>query len=87
MIYTMTLTRHIRTICILVVIAVCAFAPGQARAQAMSPELTVAFEKFQKLNKQGKYAEAIPFVFPFQTSSYLRNGIWFIESFNFSPRD
>ena len=55
----MTLTRHIRAICILAVIAVCAFAPGQSLAQ--SPELGAAFKEYQKLNKQGKYAEAVPF--------------------------
>ena len=55
----MTFTRHIRAICILAAIAVCAFAPEESRAQ--SPELTTAFKEYQKLNKQGKYAEAVPF--------------------------
>ena len=45
--------------CIFAVIAVYAFAPAQSRAQ--SPELEAAFKEYQKLNKQGKYAEAIPF--------------------------
>ena len=55
----MTFTRHIRAICILAVIAVCAFAPEESRAQ--SPELTAVIEKFRKLEKLRKYAEAIPF--------------------------
>ena len=45
--------------CIFAVIAVYAFAPAQSRAQ--SPELEAAFKEYQKLNKQGKYDEAVPY--------------------------
>ena len=59
MILAMNVLRHIRTMCILAIIAGCAFAPSQSRAQ--SPELGTAFKEYQKLNKQGKYVEAMPF--------------------------
>ena len=55
----MTLFRHLQAICILAIIAVCTFAPGQSRSQ--SPELGAAFKEYQKFNQKGKYAEAIPF--------------------------
>ena len=55
----MSVLRHICRIGVIVIIVACAFAPSQSRAQ--SPELTAAYKEALKLNKQGKYAEAIPF--------------------------
>ena len=55
----MSLHKYIWVTVIIALITACTFAPGQSRAQ--SPELTAAFKEYQKLNKQGKYAEAIPF--------------------------
>ena len=57
-IYSMTLTRHIRAMCMLTIIAVCTFAPAQSRAQ--SPELGAVYRKYEELNKQEKYLEAVP---------------------------
>ncbi len=44
-------------------------------ARAQSAELDTAFEKYEELYKQGKYAEAIPFVRKFIELAKDRDGL------------
>ena len=67
MIWFMRMTRHIRTICVLAIIAMCTFLPNQSRAQADkmnfipgSVELNDVTEKLYSLFENGNYSEAVP---------------------------